>query len=100
MNKDTLEMMSKEQYALFREIAFVLNKYPKLKDKFGIYLVHEHFECQNEEVLYEKSDVDKRVSLTQPITQSLLPEGAFPSQWKISLQGDELNAKVDKWCCD
>lgn len=68
----------------------VLQAHGKL-DRFGVNLLHKHFELDDDECLIETIDTQSRVLTVKPIARSALP-AAVPTQWNLSSR-DPL-----QWC--
>jgi|CXWL01.1.fsa_nt_gi hypothetical protein len=51
------------------EIREVLKKYGKL-DRFGVALLHSHFDLASDEIMLESADDDSRTLITKPVNQS------------------------------
>ncbi|WP_343633426.1 hypothetical protein [Roseateles sp.] len=60
-------------------------------DRFGVNLLHKHFELSDDEFLIETIDVERRVLTVKPVTRAALPQ-AVPTQWNLSSR-DPL-----QWC--
>lgn len=60
----------------------VLQAHGKL-DRFGVNLLHKHFELTDDECLIETIDTEGRVLTVTPIARSALPS-AVPTQWNLS----------------
>ncbi len=55
--------------ACFREVRDVLMKHGAL-ERFGLQLLHKHFELNNDEVMVEFTDIEKRELITKPVKKS------------------------------
>ncbi len=60
---------SEQDDALFDELASVLRKHNAL-DRFGISLLHRHFEIAPGEVLLETTDIPTRVQTVRPVNET------------------------------
>lgn len=97
---NTNNYFSKTELELFEEIAKIISRYPELKGKYAIGLVHAHYPVSADEVLHETSDKANRVSTLSPIKKIDLPKKAFPSQWTVELDKQILKVTPITWCCD
>lgn len=64
-----VEPRSEKDDPLFAEIASVLRKYDAL-NRFGVSLLHRHFEIKPGEVLLETTDVVSRIQTIRPVDHS------------------------------
>lgn len=74
----------------------LVEKYPELYEKFGIWRAHQHFVLNEDEVFHETSNEETKESVLRIIKKSELPKTAFASAWHITNQGPV----VATWCCD
>jgi len=74
----------------------MITKYPEVKNKFGIWRTHQHFELNQDEIFHETSNMEKKESILKIIKKEDLPENAFASTWKLT----EIGPVVTTWCCD
>lgn len=82
---------------LFNEIFHLMNtKFTDLKEKFGIWRIHNHFDINEDEVFHETSDPVTRESTLRIIKRKDLPQNAFASSWQLTDKG----AVAALWCCD
>ena len=69
--------------ALFRELASVLDKYGAI-DRFGISLLHRHFELEHGEILLETTDVAGRLQTVQPVVADTIAGMPFiETAWRL-----------------
>ncbi len=66
---DDVEPFSENDLACFEEIRDVLKKHNKL-GRFGLTLLHKHFELQDDEMLVENTDEERRIQVIQPMKKS------------------------------
>lgn len=93
----TAELLTQLDINFFNDVSCLLrDKYPALKEKFGIWKAHQHFDLAEDEVFHETSDATTKESVLRIIKKSELPEGAFASAWHMTEQGPV----VATWCCD
>lgn len=77
----------------FREIRDVLKKYNAL-DRFGMTLIHSHFDLAQDEVMMETTDVQARTQLVRPVKKTSLANELYSiTNWKLC-DGEELIARV------
>jgi hypothetical protein len=78
-----VEPRSAKDDALFTELAAVLKKHNAL-DRFGITLLHRHFDIAPGEVLLEETDVQTRKQNIQPISADALRDEKFTeTAWRL-----------------
>jgi hypothetical protein len=78
------EGFGSQDAACFAEIRDVLSKYGLL-DKYGMSLIHRHFEIDDDECLLEKIDVDTRTLCVAPVKKSeLTPGTTTTTMWKLA----------------
>jgi hypothetical protein len=71
----------------FRELRDVLERHGRL-GRFGINLIHKHFDVSDDEVLVETIDVASRTLTVRPMPKAGMPE-AIETQWQLA-SGDAL----------
>lgn len=76
--------------ACLAELRAVLQKHQRL-DRFGVTLLHKHFELSEDECLLETVDIDGRRLLVQPVLRSALPP-AVQTQWRLA------SNEPTQWC--
>jgi len=65
------------------ELKSVLKKYKAL-DRFGITLLHKHFEMDEDEILLEECDEEARVLILKPVKQnSIKGEKSIETNWRL-----------------
>lgn len=67
----------------FRELRDVLEKHGSL-GRFGINLIHKHFEIGKDEVLVETIDTESRTLTVRPISRADLRQEATETQWQLA----------------
>jgi hypothetical protein len=78
-----VERRSAKDDALFSELASVLKKHGAL-DRFGITLLHRHFDIAQGECLLEETDVETRKQTVQPISYNDLRDEKFTeTAWRL-----------------
>ena len=68
---DEVEPVSEEDQACIAELREVLRKHDRLS-RFGISLLHEHFQVADDEVMVETCDAQERTLLSRPIKKTAL----------------------------
>lgn len=75
--------LSKEDDELVSDVIAVLRKHGAL-NRFGLMLLHKHFELDEGEILLETTDKVSREQRISPVKRSALSEGtAVPTQWRF-----------------
>ena len=68
----------------FREIRDVLKRYNAL-DRFGLTLIHHHFDVGEDEVMMEYTDAENRVQTVKPVKESDAEnEDVTITHWKLA----------------
>jgi hypothetical protein len=78
-----------EDLACFRELRDVLQRYGAL-DRFGISLIHRHFDIANDEELMEYTDAEARTLTVKPVKKSDIDwNHTTITTWKLT-EGEEV----------
>lgn len=77
-----VEPMSDKDSEVLREVREVLLKHDAL-DRFGVTLIHKHFDLQENEQLVEFTDIDNRRLTIQPVSDSE-SLNTIETSWKFS----------------
>jgi hypothetical protein len=95
-----VEPLSDQDRPLFNDLIAVLKKYDAL-DRFGITLLHKHFEMAEDEVLLETTDLRTRIQTIEPVKKSEL-DGveAIETSWRLDTEGPLMNCKCVKMGSD
>ena len=73
----------------FREVRDVLKKYNSL-DRFGLTLIHHHFDISEDEVLMESTDAENRVQTVRPVKlEDIEDHDVTITHWKLA-EGDSV----------
>lgn len=72
--------------ACFAEIRAALEKHGKL-ERFGVALLHKHFDLKDGECLVELTDENKRVSRVMPMTETDVPPKSVETLWRLDAPG-------------
>jgi len=81
---------TEEDAACLAEVRQVLVKHGRLA-KFGVTLIHKHFELRDHEYLLETIDEENRTLTMNVVDQSLL-SGCIPTQWSLERE------TAAQWC--
>jgi hypothetical protein len=81
---DDIDPFSEADRECLTEVRSVLEKHGSLQ-RFGLTLLHQHFELAEDEVLVEEIDVDNRILTSRPkrITEC---ENAVETAWRLDDQ--------------
>lgn len=82
--------LSEQDTRCLAELRNILKKHGLL-NRFGVMLLHKHFELEADECLMETIDVEGRVLTVRPVSRAEVA-GAVQTQWKLS-SADPL-----QWC--
>lgn len=82
--------LSQNDVECLNEIRAVLAKHSRL-ERFGVMLLHKHFEVGQDECLLETIDSDRRELIVRPVSKSELGE-AVQTQWKL------VDRSPLQWC--
>ncbi len=86
-NINEVECLSESDLELFTELREVLSRHGALK-KFGIFLLHQHFEVAPDEVMMERTDVDNRRQLIEPVKiDTLKGKESIETSWRLDIDG-------------
>lgn len=85
----TVSPFSPEDAQCFRELRDVLLKHNAL-DRFGISLVHRHFDINSDEEMMEYTDHENRTLIVKPVKKSEIDwEHTTITNWKLT-EGEEV----------
>jgi hypothetical protein len=77
-----IEPLTERDAECFRELRDVLKKYDAL-GRFGVSLIHKHFEIAANECLVETIDVERRTLTVTPVKKESVGD-AIETQWRLS----------------
>ena len=90
---DDVEPINDRDTDCLAEIRGVLKKHGKL-ERFGVALLHSHFDLANDEIMLESSDEKNRTLMIKPIKESEAGDNNVGTIWMLQ-EGD---AKAMAWC--
>jgi len=95
---DDIQEFNANDEAVFDDIRAVLNKHGASK-RFGVTLLHKHFELHDDEVLVETCDEQARMLSIQPVRKSEL-SGAetIQTMWSFTAAGAQASASCKLMC--
>jgi len=73
--------LSEEDHNCFAEIRGILEKYGNLQ-RFGVCLLHQHFDLAEDEVLTESWDPERRLLISKPAKRGRSPE-LIETSWRL-----------------
>ncbi len=78
-----VECLNEKDIPVMKELHDVLKKHGAL-NRFGITLMHQHFEIAEDEVLLETTDIENRVQMIQPVKKHIVDnlEG-IETAWRL-----------------
>ena len=85
---DEIDPINEKDYVVLEEIRAVLVKYNYV-DRFGIILLHKHFDISKDEVLMETTNEKDRVSTIKVEKASVNEKSTLETMWKF---GNEITA--------
>ncbi len=90
---DDVDKFSESDTECLQELREVLKKYKQL-DRFGITLLHKHFEIGDDEVLLETTNIKKRTQFVRPVKiKDLEAEGmSFITTSLKMVEGTQISA--------
>jgi hypothetical protein len=78
-----VEPLTEEDQPMIHDLVAVLRKHNALH-RFGITLLHQHFDTSDDEVLVEATDVEKREQIIVPMARSAIAEmPAIETAWRL-----------------
>jgi hypothetical protein len=94
---DDARPLGDDDRELVAELRAVLDRYGAL-DRFGITLLHSHFDLEDNEILVETVDPESRVLTIQPVPEEKAAgEGELvPTSWR--LDAPDGNPRVLTYC--
>lgn len=90
-----IEPLQPHEVEILRDVRNVLQRHGAL-DRFGIHLLHKHFDLAENETLVESVDVDQRTLITRPMptdTDAVTVE----TSWKFGSDDDAAQGLIQCW---
>lgn len=94
---DSVPPLSEADLACLREVHEVLKRHGLL-ERFGVTVLHKHFDLDVGEVLLETTDVRGRVQTIRPVMTDDLPRSAELLETSWSLQAGEVLMACKRAC--
>lgn len=95
---DDVERITDQDYVVLNEVKEVLRKHGVM-DRFGVCLLHRHFDVKEDELAVEYTDVESRIS-TIKVESAGTARGPFlETMWRFSDRPHEVTACVRR-CSD
>lgn len=85
-----VEPLTQKDAECFREVQDVLRSYGLLH-KFGLALLHKHFDLDENEVVMEETQRNARKQTLSVMSLNDVPEDTVPTIWKLTESGDAVN---------
>jgi hypothetical protein len=93
---DQVERRLDSEASLFGEIRELLKRYG-VEKKYGLALLHKHFDLADDEVLMEYTDIENRTLITRPAPRSEASAGnAVETVW--SLESGNVTTACAQFC--
>lgn len=94
---NSIEKLNLTDLNCINEVKDVLKKHDK-EDKFGVLLLHKHFDLEEDEIMLESIDTENRILTTQPKKINELSESSFiQTVWSFS-KDPSLNKSCESCC--
>ncbi len=94
---NAIEKLNESDNSCILELKKVLKKYKK-EDKFGLLLLHKHFDIEEDEIMLESIDIENRILTTKPCKIHNLNEKSYTQTvWSFSNQ-PVLNKSCESFC--
>lgn len=89
-----IEGRTEADAAAFSEIRAVLEKY-NLLDKYGISLLHKHFDLKEDEILVEYTDIESRTLTLKPTKMNeTLKNSSIETAWALNTGSAQVQCVV------
>ncbi|MGQ8365472.1 hypothetical protein [Glaciecola sp. 1036] len=79
---DDVEPLNEKDYSVLTELREVLLKHGYI-NRFGIKLLHRHFDISQDEIIMENTDVESRVSVLS-VEKDSSKENTIETMWRFS----------------
>lgn len=88
-----VDQFSQKDEQCFRDVRDVLKKHGAL-NRFGLTLIHSHFDLADDEILLEETDIETRTQTVKPVKESEIKvEDVTITNWKLS-EGEDFSMKI------
>lgn len=94
---DDIETLCDSDSECVADVRDVLLKHGKL-NRFGLTLLHSHFNVAKDECLVEQVDAERRILTTVVKKVEEMDDRSVPTQWKLTAGGVETMATCRAWC--
>jgi len=82
-NVNEVKPLNDADASMVEEVVAVLRKHNAL-DRFGLMLLHQHFDIADDEVLLETTDIESRTQLIRPVPKSTLEAMEYiETSWRL-----------------
>lgn len=96
---DEVEPLSDHDHLVLTDLRDVLRKYG-LTDRFGVCLLHKHFDLNDDEVLMESTDPRARVSTLVVARRNSIQGRSIETMWKFSNNRPIVAGQECRQACD
>ena len=80
---DDILPLNEDDNACIEELKSVLKKHRAL-DRFGVTLLHKHFEMKDDEILLEECDEENRTLILKPVNKnSIKSNKSIETNWRL-----------------
>ncbi|QEG43448.1 hypothetical protein [Roseimaritima ulvae] len=87
---EELDPISDADYDVLQELREVLIRH-NYEERFGVCLLHKHFDIEDGEMALERSDHEKRVSVIEVVPEDSDPD-AWETAWAFSREVPDIKA--------
>jgi hypothetical protein len=94
---DGVEPVNDDDSAVLDEIRQVLLRHGKTS-RFGICLLHRHFDVANDEVAIEYTDVERRESKVVVEKKDDFNMNSIQTMWRFHMNGSDMITRCDQRC--
>lgn len=93
---DEVPPISDTDYDVLNDIGNLIRRHG-LEERFGICLLHSHFELNESEALIEETDVEKRLLITKVCSEGEMSDKTIETMWRFP-KGTESVTECKKKC--
>jgi hypothetical protein len=94
---DSVEPLNHDDFAVLEEIHRVLLRHGK-SSRFGVCLLHKHFEVADDEVAIEYTDVEQRESRVVVEKKTDFNMNSIQTLWRFQMDGSNMATRCDQRC--